>query len=78
MHANDGKVNPHEEDFNHAEEVLDRARIFDKARRDSAMATARAETEKLVAEHKADILAVADALVQRLTLNGHEVRALLK
>jgi len=27
-------------------EILDRARIFDKARRDSAMATARAETEK--------------------------------
>ena len=78
MHANDGKINAHEEDFNHAEEVLDRAGIFDKTQRDSAMATARAETEKLVAEHKADILAVADALVQRLTLRGHEVRALLK
>jgi ATP-dependent Zn protease len=78
MHANDGKISPLEEDFNHANEVLDRAGIFDEARRDSAMATARAETEKLVAEHKADILAVADALVQRLTLKGHEVRALLR
>jgi len=78
MHANDGKINPHEEDFNHAEEILDRANIFDKARRDSLMLTARVETERLVKEHKADIMAVADALVQRLTLNGDEVRALLK
>ena len=45
--------------------------------RDSAIATARAGAEMLVAKHQADILAVADALVQRLTLKGPEVRALL-
>jgi hypothetical protein len=71
-----GFISKSEDDLAHAEEILDRAGLQGEERKARFLA-ARIRTQKLIAQYKDDIVSVSNALFERLTLNGDEVRALL-
>jgi ATP-dependent Zn protease len=77
MHALNGRINPLEDDFSHAEQILDDAGIQNQQEREFYLNRARNQTRDLVQKYEAEIKTVADALVERLTLNGQEVRGLI-
>jgi hypothetical protein len=76
MFATNGRISPLEDDLTHAQEILDKMGLFG-AERESQYQASRIETEQLVSQYKDEIMSVADALVQRLTLSGEDVRALI-
>ena len=74
--ATNGRISPMEEDFSHVEEIMDRAGMVGEERK-TARDRAVARTEQLLTQYEADIRKVADALVERKTLNDEDVRSLL-
>lgn len=77
MFATNGNISPNEDDISHANEILDRMGLSGEAR-ERQLHTSRMETQQLVSQYKDDIMSIADALVQRLTLSGEEVRVLIE
>jgi len=78
MHATNGRINPLEDDFSHAEEILDSAGIQNQQQREFYLNRAQNQTRDLVQKYEMEIKTVADALVTRLTLTGQEVRDLIE
>ena len=77
MYATNGMINPKEDDFTHVEEILDRAGMQGQERKKSRE-NAETRTHQLLTEYEADIKAVAEALIERKTLSGADVRALIQ
>jgi hypothetical protein len=77
MYATNGLINPTEDDFTHVEEILDRAGMEGEERKQSRE-RAEARTHQLLTEYKTDIKTVAEALIERKTLSGEDVRALIQ
>ena len=76
MYATNGVVSSHEDDFVHANEILDKAGLRG-AQRDSKLLGARVKTEALIKKYEKEIQLVGDALVERKTLNADDIRELL-
>lgn len=74
--ATNGRISPTEDDFSHVEEILDRAGMEGEERK-TARNNAIARTQQLLSDYEADVMKVADALVERKTLHGEDVRSLL-
>jgi hypothetical protein len=76
MYATNGLVSATEDDIAHANEILDSMGLQGEPRERQLLAS-RVQTQQLVAQYKAEIISVSDALTARLTLTGEEVRALI-
>lgn len=76
MYATNGIISATEDDIAHANEILDHMGLQGEPR-DHQFLASRLQTQQLVAQYRADIVAVADALTERLTLSGEEVRTLV-
>jgi ATP-dependent Zn protease len=77
MYATNGMINPKEDDFTHVEEILDHAGMQGEERKKSRD-RAEAKTHQLLTEYEADIKVVAEALIERKTLSGNDVRVLIQ
>jgi len=77
MYATKGMINPKEDDFTHVEEILDRAGMQGEERKESRE-RAETRTRQLLTESESHIKAVADALIERKTLTGDDVRRIVE
>lgn len=69
-------ISTKENDLQQAEGLLDQAGLHGQAREQEFLRS-RLVTQKMVEKHQAEIEAVANALVERKTLTGTEVRSLI-
>lgn len=76
MFATNGMISKQEDDLQQAESILDQAGLHGPAREEAFMRS-RLVTQDMVKKYRAEIEIVANALHERKTLTGEEVRSLI-
>lgn len=76
MYATNGMISPKEDDLQRAEALLDQRGLHGPAREQEFM-RCRVVTQEMVKKYRAEIEIVGNALAERKTLTGEEVRSLI-